>query len=130
MLDGTARAQMKGLFLFADTGTASRASEASEASRASQGKPGQARALEEIMGVVRSNWLVCVLASILHRFKPSCRPMFKPPPLGPPLVPLKLRTTCRRSSRSSGAGGMGVGCGSVDGGSKGDLEEGGGLSKV
>ena len=35
-------------------------------------------------GVVSNSWLDCVLLSILHTFKPSGRPMFKPPSLGPP----------------------------------------------
>ena len=36
------------------------------------------------MGVVLNNWFDHVFLSILYRFKPSCRPMFKPPSLGPP----------------------------------------------
>ena len=36
------------------------------------------------MGVVSNSWFVRVLLSSLHMLKPSCRPMFKPPSLGPP----------------------------------------------
>ena len=31
------------------------------------------------MGVVSNNWFDCGLLSILYIFKPSCRPIFKPP---------------------------------------------------
>ena len=41
------------------------------------------------MGVVSSNRFDCILLSILYMFKPSCRPMLKPPSLGPPEFPLK-----------------------------------------
>ena len=51
------------------------------------------------MGVVSSNWFDRVLLSILCMFRSSCWPMFKPPVLGTPLVPLesemmKLCTSC------------------------------------
>ena len=36
------------------------------------------------MGVVSNSWFDYVLLSILYMFKPSFRPMFKPPSLGPP----------------------------------------------
>ena len=32
----------------------------------------------------KRNWFDCGLFSILYMFKPSRRPMFKPPSLGPP----------------------------------------------
>ena len=34
-------------------------------------------------GVVSNNWLDRVLRSVPYMFKPSCRPIFKPPSLGP-----------------------------------------------
>ena len=40
------------------------------------------------MGVVSNNCFDRVLLSILHIFKPSCRPVFEPPILGTPSVPL------------------------------------------
>ena len=36
------------------------------------------------MGVVNNNWFDHIVLSILYMFKPSCRPMCKPPSLGPP----------------------------------------------
>ena len=54
------------------------------------------------MGVVSNKWLDRVLLSILCMFKPSRRPMFKPPSLGPPSGPLKntcSETPLDRSSR-------------------------------
>ena len=36
------------------------------------------------IGVVSNNCVDRVLLSILYMSKPSCRPMFKPPSLGPP----------------------------------------------
>ena len=62
------------------------------------------------MGVVSNNWFDRVLCSIPYMFKPSCRPMFKPPSLGPPYFPLESplgraghaagsRSARRRSSR-------------------------------
>ena len=41
------------------------------------------------MGVVRNSLFGRVLLSILYMFKPSCRPMFRPPSLGPPQFPLQ-----------------------------------------
>ena len=42
-------------------------------------------------GVVSDNWFDRVLLSILYMFKPSHRPMLKPPSLGTPQLPLKIR---------------------------------------
>ena len=36
------------------------------------------------MGVISDRWFDCVLPSFIYMLKPSCRPMFKPPSLGPP----------------------------------------------
>ena len=38
----------------------------------------------ELMGVASNSWFDTCLLSTLYMFKPSCRPMFKPPSLGPP----------------------------------------------
>ena len=42
------------------------------------------------MGVVGDSRFDIVSISTLYMSEPSCRPMFAPPCLGPPLVPLKL----------------------------------------
>ena len=40
-------------------------------------------------GVVSNSWFDIVLFSLLYMFKPSRRPTFKPPSLGPPSLPSK-----------------------------------------
>ena len=56
------------------------------------------------MGVVSditAGLIVCLL-SILYMCKPSCRPMFEPPSLGPPLVALQSRAASERFERLRG----------------------------
>ena len=45
------------------------------------------------MGVVSNNWFDGGFLSNLYMFRPSRRPMFKPPFLGTPLVPLRAKTS-------------------------------------
>ena len=51
------------------------------------------------MGVARNNRFDRALRSMLSMLKPSGRPMFKPPSLGPPWFPLKSE---RRSGGAAG----------------------------
>ena len=41
------------------------------------------------MGVASNSWFDRVVLSTLYMFKPSCRPILKPPSLGPPYFPLQ-----------------------------------------